>query len=44
MSNYIYHKVCDEITYAFINFNSATIEVKEWISNFISHFTGHVIT
>ena len=30
----------DEITYPFLNFNGATVEVKEWISNFILHFTG----
>ena len=34
----------DEITYPFPNFNGATVEVLEWISNFILHFTGHVIT
>ena len=34
----------DEITYPFLNFNGCTIEVSEWISNFIPHFTGHVIT
>ena len=34
----------DEITYPFPNFNSCTIEVWEWISNFIPHFTGYVIT
>ena len=34
----------DEITYPFLNFNGATIEVQEWISNFTPHFTGHVIT
>ena len=28
--------MCDEITYPFINLNGATVEVKEWISNFIS--------
>ena len=27
----------DEITYPFPNFNSATVEVGEWISNFIPH-------
>ena len=31
----------DEITYPFPNFNGATVEVWEWISNFISHFSGH---
>ena len=34
----------DEITYPFLNFNGATVEVLEWISNFIVHFTEHVIT
>ena len=29
------NKVWDEITYALPNFNSYTIEVWEWISNFI---------
>ena len=32
----------DEITYPSPNFNSFTIEVSEWISNFILHFTGPV--
>ena len=31
-------KVWDEITYPFLNFNGSTIEVKEWISNCISHY------
>ena len=31
-----------EITYPFSNFNSAIVEVWEWVSNFIPHFTGHV--
>ena len=44
ISNFIHHKVWDEITNPFPNFNSATVEVWEWISNLISHFTGHVIT
>ena len=34
----------DEITYPFLNFNGAAVEVKEWISNFTPHFTRHVIT
>ena len=34
----------DEITYLFPNFNDVTIDVWVWISNFIPHFTGHVIT
>ena len=33
----------DETTYPFLNFNSVTIEVKEWISNFIPHLTGNLI-
>ena len=32
------------ITYSSPNLNGATVEVWEWISNFIPHFTGHVIT
>ena len=34
----------DEITYPFPNFNGYTVEVWEWISNFISHLIGPVIT
>ena len=34
----------DEITYLLQNLNGAANEVKEMISNFISHLTGHVIT
>ena len=34
----------DAITYPFLNFNGATIEVCEWISKFKPHFTGHVVT
>ena len=39
-------KVWDEITYAFPNFNDFTVEVWEWISNFITliHFVIDVIT
>ena len=36
------NEVWGEITYP--NFNSATVEVWEWISNSILHITGHVIT
>ena len=42
--NYIHYKMWDENTYPFPNFNGTTVEVWEWISNFIAHFTGHVIT
>ena len=34
----------DEIAYSFPNFNGATVEVWEWISKFIVHFTVRVIT
>ena len=34
----------DGITYPFPNINSATIEVWEWISNFIPHIVMDVIT
>ena len=44
ISNYTHYNVWDEITYLFLNFNGATVEVYEWISNFIPHFTEHVIT
>ena len=27
----------------FSKYNGTTIEVREWISNFILHYTGHVI-
>ena len=44
ISNYIHNKMWHAITYPLPNFNGATIEVWELISNLISHFTGHVIT
>ena len=44
ISNHIHYKVWDEITYPFLNFHHGTIEVWEWVSSFISHFAGHVIT
>ena len=43
-SKYIHQKLWDEITYPFPNFNGATVEDWEWISNFIPHFTGCEIT
>ena len=33
ISNYTYYNVWDEITYPFLNFNSATVEVYEWIKS-----------
>ena len=44
INNHIHYKVWDEITYPFPNFNSATVEVWEWISNLIAHFMIDVIT
>ena len=44
ISNHKPNKVWDEITYPFPNFNGCTIEVWEWISNFIPHFIIDVIT
>ena len=32
------NRVWDEITFPFPNFNGSTVEVWEWISNFIPHF------
>ena len=37
-------RVWHEITYPFLNFNSCTIEVWGWISNFILHFIMDVIS
>ena len=42
--NCMYHKVWDDITYPFLNFNRATIEDWEWLSNFIPHLIMDVIT
>ena len=42
--NYIHYNVWDEITYPFLNFNGATVEALERISNFTLHFARHVIT
>ena len=44
ISNHLSGKVWDEITYPFLNFNGATVEVYEWITNFIPHFRMGVIT
>ena len=37
-------KVWDEVTYSFQNFNGCTVEVWEWLSNFIPYFIMDVIT
>ena len=44
ISNRMSIKVWDGITYPFLNFNGCTVEVSEWISNFIPHFIMDVIT
>ena len=44
ISNYIHYNVWDEITYPFPNLNGSAVEVWEWMSNFILHLTGHVVT
>ena len=42
--NHMPCNVWDEITYPFLNFNGCTVEVQEWISNFIPHFIMDVTT
>ena len=42
--NHMPRKVLDEINYAFLNFNGCTVEVYEWITNFIPHFIMDVFT
>ena len=42
--NYIHHKVWDEITHPFPNFTGEAIKILEWISDFIPHSTGPVVT
>ena len=44
ISNYIFYKMWDEVIYPFPNFIGCTVEVWEWLSNFISHLSGQVIT
>ena len=44
ISNCIHYIVWDETTYPFRNFSGATVEISEWISNSIPHFTGYVIS
>ena len=42
--HYVHDKVYDDITYPFPNFNGCTVEVWEWIINFIQHLSCHVIS
>ena len=44
ISNYMSSKVWNEITYPFLNFNGATVEVWKSISDCISNFIIDVIT
>ena len=41
--NHMHGKMWDKITYPFPKFNDGTVEVWEWISNFIPHFIMGVI-
>ena len=43
ISNHTPSKMWDEITYPFPNFNSAAIEVLEWISKSIPHLIKDLI-
>ena len=43
MNGYIHHNIRGGIIYPFPTSIGCTVEVWEWISNFISHFTRHVI-
>ena len=43
INHYIHYMMWGEITYPFLNFNGATVEVQEWLNKFIPHFTWHVI-
>ena len=40
IGDYIHYNIWDVITYPFPNFNGATVEVWDWIRNFIPHFTA----
>ena len=43
ISNYTHNIVWDDIAYQFSNFNGATVDVWEWISNFIPYISGYMI-
>ena len=43
ISNQMPSKMQDEFNYPFTNFNGRTVDVWEWISNFIPHFIMGVI-
>ena len=42
ISNYIHWRLWYVITYP--NSNGCAVKIREWISNFMPHITGHVIT
>ena len=42
--NHMPNKVWYEITFPFQNFNGATVDIWEWISNFIPNFEMGAIT
>ena len=42
-SNHTPSNVWGEISYPFPNFNGATVEVWDWMSNFIPQLTAHII-
>ena len=44
MNNYTHYKVWDEITYPFLDFKDATVEVWEWMLDFIQGFLGVWLT
>ena len=44
VSNHMSNKLWDEVTYPFPNFNSCTVEVLEWIDNFIPHIKTYLMT
>ena len=43
ISNCNDYKVKDETTYPSPNLNGCTVKVWQWIIDFITHFTGHMI-
>ena len=44
ISNYVHDNVCDVITDPFPDYIGASVEVWEWMNNFIPHLTPHMIT
>ena len=44
LNNHMSNKLYNKITYPFPNVNGSSIEVSEWIGNFIPHFIKYVIT